>query len=140
MKNNVGWTPKDAKADDVYDVEDFGVALIKYEGNKTTLLETSYSLNGESSGKKELFGTKGGIKMEDGMKIYTEMNDYLADVTPNLKNLKENRDCFEAEMEHFVDCALNGTPCRATAEDGLVVMKILEAIYESARTGHEVIL
>ncbi len=138
LKNGVGWVPKDAKPDDIYDVEDFGVALIKYEGNKTTLLETSYSLNGEPSGKKELFGTKGGIKLEDGMKIYTEMNDYLADITPDLSRLKENKDCFEAEMEHFVDCALNGTPCRATAEDGLVVMKILEAIYESARTGHEV--
>ena len=138
LKNNVGWVPKDAKPDDIYDVEDFGVALIKYEGDKTTLLETSYSLNGDSSGKKELFGTKGGIKMDDGMKIYTVVNDFLADVTPDMTNLKDVKGCFDAEMEHFVDCILNGTPCRATAEDGLVVMKILDAIYESARTGHEV--
>ena len=34
----------------------------------------------------------------------------------------------------------NGTECRAKAEDGIAVMKILDAIYESARTGHEVIL
>jgi len=138
LKNNVGWVPKDAKPDDIYDVEDFGVALIKYEGDKTTLLETSYSLNGDSSGKKELFGTKGGIKMDNGMKIYTVVNDFLADVTPDMTNLKDVKGCFDAEMEHFVDCILNGTPCRATAEDGLVVMKILDAIYESARTGHEV--
>ena len=43
-------------------------------------------------------------------------------------------------MAHFVDCIANGTECRAKAEDGIVVMKILDAIYESARTGYEVIL
>ena len=47
---------------------------------------------------------------------------------------------FVAEMGHFVDCALHGTECRAKAEDGVVVMKILGAIYESARTGHEVLI
>ena len=47
---------------------------------------------------------------------------------------------FAAEMAHFVDCIKNGVPCCAKAEDGIEVMKILDAIYESARTGHEVIL
>ena len=56
------------------------------------------------------------------------------------KNLKGGKDPFDAEMAHFVDCIVNGTPCRATAEDGITVMKILDAIYESAITGHEVLL
>lgn len=141
LKTNVGWIPKDAKPDDPFNVEDFAVAMIKYEDGKTTLLETSYSLNGEQTTKKELFGTKGGIKIDaDGMKIYTELNNFLADVTPHTENYKFGKEMFTAEMEHFVDCALNGTPCKAPAEDGVVIMKILEAIYESARTGHEVLL
>lgn len=141
LKTNVGWQPKDAKEDDPFTVEDFAVAMIKYEGGKTTLLETSYSLNGESVTKREMFGTKGGIKQaDDEFKIYTEMNGYLADVTPHTANLKDGRDMFEAEMAHFVDCILNGTPCMAPAEDGVTIMKILDAIYESARTGHEVML
>lgn len=141
LKTNVGWIPKDAKPDDPFNVEDFAVAMIKYEDGKTTLLETSYSLNGEQTTKKELFGTKGGIKIDaDGMKNYTEWNNFLADVTPHTENYKFGKEMFTAEMEHFVDCALNGTPCKAPAEDGVVIMKILEAIYESARTGHEVLL
>ncbi len=141
LKTNVGWIPEDAKPDDPFNVEDFAVAMIKYEGDKTTLLETSYSLNGESTTKKELFGTKGGMKIDaEGMKIYTEMNDFLADVTPYTQNYKFEKRNFVAEMEHFADCVLNGTPCKAPAEDGIVVMKILEAIYESARTGHEVLV
>lgn len=141
LKTNVGWIPKDAKPDDPFNVEDFAVAMIKYEGGKTTLLETSYSLNGEDTTKKEFFGTKGGMKLDaEGLKIYTVMNDFLADVTPHTNNYKYGKPMFDAEMAHFVDCVLNGTPCKAPAEDGVVIMKILEAIYESARTGHEVLL
>ena len=141
LKTDVGWKPKDAKDDDIYNVEDFAVALIKYEGGKTTLLETSYSLNGEGKTERHLFGDKGGIKIDaDGMKIYTEINGYLADVTPDTSNYKYGAEMFTAEMAHFADCILNGTECIAPAEDGLVVMKILDAIYESARTGHEVII
>ena len=45
---------------------------------------------------------------------------------------------FVAEMEHFADCCLNGTKCISPAEDGVVIMKILEGLYESARTGKSV--
>ena len=133
--------PAGATLQDKYDVEDFAVAMIKYEGGKTTLLETSYSLNGEPVTKKELFGTKGGVNMAGkDLKIYTEVNGYLADISPSMEHYVHSQEMYTAEMAHFVDCALNGTECIASAEDGLEVMRILDAIYESARTGHEVII
>ncbi len=138
IKGSVEWKPSDESSKPVFDVEDFGVALIKYEGGKTTLLETSYDLNGQDQGRKELFGTKGGIKMEGSeFKMFTELNDYLVDVTPRVK-MKNDMSRFDAEIAHYVDCVQNGTPCIAPAEDGLVIMKILDAIYESARCGREV--
>jgi len=33
---------------------------------------------------------------------------------------------------------LDGIPCRNLAEDGVEIMRILDAVYESARVGHEV--
>lgn len=139
LKTTVGWSPKGASPSDPYDVEDFAVALIKYDGGQTTLLEASYSINGEDANKKELYGTKGGMNLNGtDSKIYTEVNDFLADIIPDTKNYIDSKDMFAAEMGHFVDCALNGTECIAPAKDGLEVMKILDAIYESAKTGHEV--
>lgn len=142
LKTNVGWAPEGACPEkDVYDVEDLGVAMIKYDNGATTLLETSYSLNGEGITKKELYGTKGGVNLNgENTKIYTVVNDFLADVSPVTEGYKESKNGFEAELAHFADCVLNGTECIATAEDGLAVMKILDAIYESAKTGHEVII
>jgi len=140
LKNHVSWTPKDAMPDDPCTVEDFASALIRYENGAVTHLETSYDINGEDIAKRQLFGTKGGMDLSNGVKIYGEYNGFLADIDVKTTNYKEAGNYFDLEMAHFVDCVKNGTPCRAKAEDGIQVMKILDAIYESARTGHEVIL
>ena len=140
LKNHVGWYPKDAKPDDICDVEDFATALIRYDNGAVTLLETAYDINAKGLSGKMLYGTKGGVDLSDGVTIYSEYNDFLADIHVDTKHYKESKELFAAEMEHFVDCVANGTECRAKAEDGIIVMKILDAIYESARTGHEVIL
>ena len=41
-------------------------------------------------------------------------------------------------MNHFIDCVQNGVACKSPAEDGIVIMQILDAIYRSAELGHEV--
>ncbi len=140
LKNEIGWKPLPSKFDNgVADVEDFGTALIRYDNGAVVHLETSYSLNGESLTEKALYGTKGGIVLSDnGIKIYTTIHDRLADISPIMSSTRN--DFFKDEMLHFVDCCLNGTKCVATPDDGIWVMKILDAIYESARTGHEVII
>ena len=141
LKTGAAWIPEDATPDDKCDTEDFATALIRYDNGAVTLLETSYSLNSEERTTKELFGTKGGMKLGDGEpKFYMEMNDYMVDVQPKIQNLKNGAPMFDSEINHFVDCCLNGTECIATADDGIVVMKILDAIYESAKTGHEVVI
>lgn len=140
LKTGAAWVPEDANDKDLCDVEDFATALIRYDNGACTFLETSYDINGEDIAKRQLFGTKGGMDLSSGVKIYSEYNDYLADINIQTNGLKDGQDMFVAEMAHFVDCVANGTECRAKAEDGIQVMKILDAIYESARTGHEVIL
>ena len=45
---------------------------------------------------------------------------------------------FHAEMAHFVDCVQNDQQPLVTGEDGRVVLQVLFAAYESARTGRRV--
>lgn len=140
LKNHVGWTPRDAAGSEPCTVEDFATALIRYDNGAVTFLETTYDINGEDIARKQLFGTKGGMDLSNGVKIYGEYNDFLADIDIKTDYYKDHGDLFDQEMAHFVDCIVNGTECRAKAEDGITVMKILDAIYKSAETGHEVIL
>lgn len=141
IKTGVEWTPDDSSDADLNSVEDFGVALIRYDNGAVTLLETTYDINGEDSAKKQLFGTKGGLDVTDKPKIFTECNGFLVDMIPKTEGYKYSGGYhFNTEIAHFVDCVKNGTKCIATADDGITVMKILDAIYESGRTGHEVII
>ncbi len=140
LKTAVEWSPKDASPSDPCDVEDFASALIRYSNGMVTHLETAYSLNGEDSAKKVIYGTKAGIDLTSGIRLFTEYNDFLADVNVHTNNYKQSVNPFDAEIQHFVQCISQGLPCRAKAEDGIAVMKILDAIYESARTGHEVLI
>ena len=73
------------------------------------------------------------------LEIYKDMNDYMANITPIVEyNYDVFAEMFSGEVNHFYDCVINGVKCKAPAEDGVMLMKILDAIYESALTGHEV--
>lgn len=141
LKTRVAWYPKDADPErDIDDVDTSGVAIIKYDNGATTLLEAAYAINGDPHSERSLYGTKGGITL-DGMKVFSEMNGFMTDVKlVDLGSYKDGGDLFDNEMNHFIDCVMGKCECKSPAEDGVVVMKILDAIYESARTGHEVIL
>jgi predicted dehydrogenase len=41
-------------------------------------------------------------------------------------------------VKHFVDCLVDDVPMISPATDGLRIMRILDAAYESARTGRAV--
>ena len=141
LKTPVGWKPEGADPKkDVCDVESMGTGIIRYANGASTLLECSYNLHCDGEGKngRILYGTKGGIDLDE-MKIYTDVNGFLANIElKDTKNYVGAKEIFHAEMEHFVDCCLGEAECISPAEDGVVIMKILEALYESARTGKSV--
>ena len=126
---------------DVFDVEDLATALIRFDNDAVLSVEASFSLNIEQPvGNIELFGTKAGCKLDPNVTIYNETNGYMTNLSFPQKTALDFDGLFEREVDHFVDCVRNGTPCMSPAEDGVMLMRILDAIYESARTGHEVVL
>ncbi len=119
-----------------YDVEDFVGAYIKFDNGLTLNMEASFNLNIKHDvGNIELFGTKSGAKIDPQIELFTDMNGMLVDVKPCGDTGLAFNGLFENEISHFVDCVANGTSCRAPAEDGLTLMKMIDAIYESAKTG-----
>lgn len=139
LKDRKGYYSASATDEDSCDVEDMVTALIRFDNGAVLDVEASFSLNIKSDiGKIELFGDKGGAKLDSDLEMYTIINGRMADVTLNSK--VGVGDFFTNEINHFIDCIQNGTPCLSPAQDGIDIMRILDAIYESARTGHEVIL
>lgn len=129
-----------AKPDDICDVEDLASAMIRFDNGAVLQVEASFSLNlKEDTGSVQLFGTKGGARLSPELELYSEMNGYMTNVTPVCPP-ESFSDEFQAEVNHFVHCFSTGEPCRSPAEDGVQIMRILDAVYESGRTGHEVLL
>ncbi len=132
-----------ARANDtnVCDVEDLATALIRFDNGAVISVEASFSLNiKQDVGSIELFGTKAGAKIDPELEMYAETNGYMTNVTLTNPTALNFDGLFAREIDHFVDCVRLGLPCRSPAEDGVTLMNILDAIYESAKTGHEVII
>lgn len=144
MKPDIKGTSKYCAKDyDTFnDVEDCATAMMRFDNGMTLFFETSWAQNiKQDSLYVDLFGTKAGAQMEPYLELFEDRNHYLANTIPVIS--PENYDFehnFNEEIMHFIDCIENHTPCINPAEDGLELMKILDAIYESARTGHEVIV
>jgi len=122
------------------DVEDFANAMIKFENGASLYFETSWTMNiGRDITYCQLFGDKGGADIEPELNIYTEKYNYLVDFRPILDNYSfQAEEAFSLQINHFVDCIINGTPCICPGEDGITIMKIIDAVYESAKIGDAV--
>ena len=121
-----------------YTVEDFTTAMIKFDNGFTISVEASFNLNIRGDvGEVQLFGTKAGTNMND-MNIIAVKDNQFVEFTPEGEKSFRFTPAFDAEIKGFLDASEGLTPCRAPAEDGLALMKIIDAIYESAKVGHSV--
>lgn len=141
LKTPKGYVSSSHTDHDICDVEDAATALIRYDNGAVVQVEVSFSLNVEKeSGVIELYGTKGGAKIDPELKLFSEANGYMIDTQLKARTAMNMDVIFQNEIDHYVDCIINGTTCKSPAEDGITLMEILDAIFESARTGHEVVL
>ena len=141
IKDARGYSSTVVSQEDIFDVEDMATALIRFDNGAVLSVEASFSLNIERDvGNIELFGTRAGCKLDPELTIFTDMNQYLANVKLAQSTALSFDGLFDNEINHFVECIETGKPCRNPAQDGVTLMRILDGIYESARTGHEVLL
>ena len=124
----------------VSDVEDLATAMIRFSDGMILQAETSYKLyTGDDCNRVELFGTKGGISIDPDLSLHTSAAGKLAEMSFPFP-AAYGPESYAQEVKSFISAIVDGTPLRADADDGVEMMKILDAIYLSAETGHEVIL
>ncbi len=136
-----GWVSTSLNKEFKYTVEDMASAMIKFDNGMTLLVEASFNLNLKNdTGNIELFGTKAGARIDPNIEFFGVQNDMLVDIRPAGNTALDFNGLFEREIRGFVTAARGESECRAKAEDGVMLMKIIDAIYKSAATGHEAII
>lgn len=84
------------------DVEDLACGMIRFDNGAVLNVETSFSLNIEKNeGKIELFGDKGGACINPELKLFTEQNGYMTNVSLEAKTALDFDDLFENEVSHL---------------------------------------
>ena len=129
-----------------FTVEDSAFGFITMENGATIILESSWALNTREVGeaKTTLCGTEGGADMKEGLTINGESKSRLYETKIELKSggvaFYDGKEESAADLEArlWIESILNDTEPVVKPEEALVVTQILEAIYESAKTGKAV--
>lgn len=134
------WDPEQFK------VEDSAFGFIKMENGATIVLEASWALNVRKFGEAQtlLCGTEGGADMEDGLHINGENRSRLVETKVDFGAGGVafydggSEDAPEREARLWLEAILEDKEPIVKPEQALVVTQILEAVYESAKTGKAV--
>lgn len=130
-----------ARQGKTFDVEDMASAFVRFEDGATLVLEASWAANGEQREEMltQIYGTRAGIlhrNVDAGYqfeaRIFLERRGEYVAVAPELPAE------VETPQEHFARCILEDREPSASGEQGLEVMRILDAVYRSAERGEEV--
>jgi predicted dehydrogenase len=126
-------------------VEDLAAGFIRFENGRALSIETSWGTHtkpGKDDYYVTLFGSEGGSELyvanyidRDTVSFFTEKGGSPVTVRPNIVTRGGGH---TLAVNHFVECLQQGVQPEASGEQGLALMKIIDALYESARTGHEV--
>ncbi|QAY68130.1 Gfo/Idh/MocA family protein [Paenibacillus protaetiae] len=125
--------------DGYYDVEDLASALIKLDNGATLALDVSWAAFSGSISEEpsvHLMGSEGGVSIVGNAGTYvTYEDDKVAASEITAADEEEDRVLLS---RHFVECVNEGKEPITSAMSGYTINRILDAIYESSRTGHEV--
>jgi predicted dehydrogenase len=119
-----------------FTVEDFGMAMIRLEGDAVLLFKISWAMHADTLGAGYFLGTEGGLNL-DGMKLYHDQ--FGVGVVTEVPTSGGNwSDAFHRKIEHFVQAIRTGGPAPIPGEEEIHATAIIEAIYRSAEERSEV--
>jgi glucose-fructose oxidoreductase len=118
------------------EVDESTASILLFEGDRVASFVTSF--NAADVAEYRIVGTKGQLEVDPAYE-YAEGLAYRLSV--NGKTVRKRigkRDQFAPELLHFSDCILKNREPEPSGEEGLQDVRIVEALYESARTGKAV--
>jgi len=127
-----------------FDCEDAAFAMIRFKDGTMLNLEASWALNIRENEFMEtrLYGTDGGlahfnVSEGNGFFGYTFDGECYLEKGGVQYNLRAQAPVpnVKSAYHHFIDSIRDGTPHIATGEQGLTVMRLLDAVYASAAKG-----
>lgn len=131
-----------------FDVEDLVTAFLRLETGATLVLEVSWAGYIREGDRffVHLWGDEGGMEMDvlnytqdDTLRFYTDIEDVRAEIRPQTAGDADSQHASERTVNsEFVRAIRQGQAVSATVEEGLRILRLIEAIYRSAAEGRQV--
>ncbi len=147
--NELGGRGKGSRGDSyeklTFDVEDLATAFIRLENGASLLLEASWASYGRhwDDYGVELFGTEGGAHIdvrtynwENTLTIYTDAAGTPSELKPRVTRGEGHL----AVVRHFINTVIGGSYEGHHGADAYKRTLIIDACYQSAREGREIVL
>lgn len=128
-------------------VEDHVTLLLEWDGDRSALLESGWTLHGGMESKARIQGTKGVLDVDllgsSGLTLFSLEGVAQPDAMvmpgwtkPDCEWLRQNG--YPQEMEEFARAIREGRQPSESAEDGRAVLEIMLAAYASAAEGRTI--
>jgi len=120
----------------VKEIDESTAGLLRFDGDRVASFVTSF--NAADIGSYEIVGTKGNIRVDPG---YEYAEGLSVSTTIDGKTSRERtgkRDQFAPELLYFSDCILRNREPEPSGREGLQDVRIVQALYRSAKTGRAV--
>lgn len=149
--NHFGTNPLYHPEADRFEVEDFGVALVRLEGGKVLNFKISWAMHMDSLGPTIFLGKEGGLKLTpagtgpwsgvwDGgigsIQLFHDINGHHAESSIPVQ--KHSLNIFYEKVRDFVVAIKEGKGAPIPAEQILINQAIIDGVLRSSEQGREV--
>lgn len=119
-----------------YNVEDLATGFVRFENGAVINLEVSWALHMPEETRVNVMGEKMGAltAFDNTLQLYSEVDGTLVDTSRSFGKTP----IFRKQMQSFTAAIRENKPVITPGEHGLMVNRMLEAIYTSAASGQEV--
>ena len=118
------------------EVDEMSACVLRFPGERLATFTASFGA--EDVDYYEVVGAKGSLRVEPAFEYVGELSWRLKVGEKETEKSFASRDQFGAEISYFSDCILNNRQPEPSGEEGLIDVKIIEALYESAKNGRPV--
>lgn len=144
QKIGLGGWGADRATEGVFDVDDTAIAMLTLEGNATIILKITWAAFASPEERITFYGSKGGADRtadrygkDNPLRFFHADEGKIVESIPDLSGYPKGG--WDASVEAFVN-AVRGDELIVKPEQSLQVMRVLDAIAQSAETGREVVL
>lgn len=118
------------------DVPEMTSALMKFSEDRIASFTTSFGATDRSV--YEVIGTKGVVKMDPAYELAETLKSEITIDGRTTKKAYKKRDQFAPELVYFSDCILKNKEPEPSGQEGLVDVRIIQAMLKSAETNRAV--